>query len=148
MVVGRAAVGRSGAFRRLWFGRTAGAGRSGWKIPHRAPLRHPHPVLAVGMRVGHLCPEQSAPAPNNAAAKGECDITASAIAGLDKAPTKHSALIAWVSEIAALTQPDRVEWCDGSDEEWARLTAQMVAVGTLRPLNPDIRPNSFLAASW
>jgi phosphoenolpyruvate carboxykinase (GTP) len=99
------------------------------------------------MRVMHLCPEQSAPAPINAAEKGECVITASAIEGLDKAPTKHSVLKAWVSEIAALTQPDRVEWCDGSDEEWSRLTAELVAGGTLRPLNADIRPNSFLASS-
>ena len=95
----------------------------------------------------HLCPGDSAPAPKNAAAMGACVITASAIEGLDGAPTQHRALIGWVGQIAALTQPDRVHWCDGSDAEWARLTAELVAAGTLRPLNPDRRPNSFLANS-
>jgi phosphoenolpyruvate carboxykinase (GTP) len=62
-------------------------------------------------------------------------------------PTRHSKLRAWVDQIARLTQPDRIEWCDGSDEEWTRLTALMVEQGTLIPLNPAIRPNSFYAAS-
>jgi phosphoenolpyruvate carboxykinase (GTP) len=78
---------------------------------------------------------------------GESDITVSAIEGLEPAPTKHRALIGWVAEIAALTKPDRVYWCDGSDEEWARLAAGLVAAGTMRPLSPEIRPNSFLANS-
>ncbi|MBQ1540804.1 MAG: phosphoenolpyruvate carboxykinase (GTP) [Caulobacteraceae bacterium] len=69
------------------------------------------------------------------------------IAGLDGAPTKHARLLAWVREIAELAQPDRVHWCDGSDEEWAQLTDALVAGGTLRRLNPDKRPNSFYAAS-
>ena len=67
--------------------------------------------------------------------------------GLDPAPTKHAGLVAWVREIAALTKPDRVYWCDGSQEEWERLTREMVASGTLRALNPEKRPNSFYAAS-
>src|SRR5665213_2435065 len=71
----------------------------------------------------------------------------SAIAGLDPAPTRHRKLVEWVREIAALTQPDRVHWCDGSDAEWAQLTDELVAVGTLKRLNPDKRPNSFYAAS-
>jgi phosphoenolpyruvate carboxykinase (GTP) len=62
-------------------------------------------------------------------------------------PTTHAALIAWVSEIADLTQPDAVVWCDGSDAEWTRLTEELVAKGTLKRLNPDKRPNSFYAAS-
>jgi phosphoenolpyruvate carboxykinase (GTP) len=52
-----------------------------------------------------------------------------------------------VREVAEMTQPDRVRWCDGSDEEWAELTAELVKAGTLKPLNPEKRPNSFYAAS-
>ncbi len=69
------------------------------------------------------------------------------IAGLHPAPTRHQKLIDWVSEIAALTKPDRVYWCDGSDAEWERLTGELVAAGTLKRLNPEARPNSFYAAS-
>jgi phosphoenolpyruvate carboxykinase (GTP) len=69
------------------------------------------------------------------------------IPGLDKAPTKHKKLVQWVREIAELTQPDRVYWCDGSEEEWERLTAELVKAGTLTPLNPAKRPNSFYANS-
>jgi phosphoenolpyruvate carboxykinase (GTP) len=72
---------------------------------------------------------------------------AASIPGLESAPTKHAGLIAWVEEIAELTQPDSVYWCDGSDEEWNRLAAELVEKGTLRPLNADKRPNSFYAAS-
>jgi len=69
------------------------------------------------------------------------------IPGLDQAPTGHAGLIAWVSEIAALAKPEQVHWCDGSEDEWARLTDQLVDVGTLSRLNPAKRPNSFLALS-
>ncbi|HTJ68694.1 MAG TPA: phosphoenolpyruvate carboxykinase (GTP) [Actinospica sp.] len=62
-------------------------------------------------------------------------------------PTTHAGLIAWVDQIASLTQPDDVVWCDGSDAEWARLTEQLVEAGTLKRLNPAKRPNSFYAAS-
>jgi phosphoenolpyruvate carboxykinase (GTP) len=62
-------------------------------------------------------------------------------------PTRHAGLITWVDEIARLTQPDDVVWCDGSDAEWERLTEQLVEAGTLKRLNPAKRPNSFYAAS-
>jgi phosphoenolpyruvate carboxykinase (GTP) len=69
------------------------------------------------------------------------------IAGLQPAPTRHQKLIKWVEEIAALAKPDRVYWCDGSEEEWSRLTAELVAAGTLKKLDEKKRPNSFYAAS-
>ena len=53
----------------------------------------------------------------------------------------------WVAELVGLCQPDRIHWCDGSDAEYHTLCDQMVASGTLRRLNPDKRPNSFLALS-
>ena len=73
--------------------------------------------------------------------------SANTIPGLTPAPTQHRKLIEWVAEITALTQPDRVHWCDGSDAEWEALTAKLVDCGTLTRLNPDKRPNSFYAAS-
>jgi phosphoenolpyruvate carboxykinase (GTP) len=69
------------------------------------------------------------------------------VPGLAKPPTKHQKLIEWVNDIAELTQPARVEWCDGSDAEWRRLTDLLVEQGTLRRLERSKRPNSFLAWS-
>ncbi|EGD54820.1 phosphoenolpyruvate carboxykinase (GTP) [Gordonia neofelifaecis] len=76
-------------------------------------------------------------------------MTAATIPGVEpgSAPTKHAGLIAWVAEVAELTQPDRVVWSDGSDEEWDRLTAQLVESGTITKLNDERKPNSYLALS-
>jgi phosphoenolpyruvate carboxykinase (GTP) len=74
----------------------------------------------------------------------EISMTASAvIPGLDNAPTSHPRLLAWVSGIAELTAPERVVWCDGSEQEWHDLTAELVRAGTLVPL--AAKPNSFWA---
>ena len=67
--------------------------------------------------------------------------------GVDAAPTSHRDMVDWVSQIAELTEPDRVRWCDGSAAEWEQLTDLLVERGTLTRLNPDKRPNSFHAAS-
>ncbi len=74
-------------------------------------------------------------------------MTAATIPGLDSAPTKHEKLLAWVREVAELTQPDRVAFADGSEEECAALSDQLVAAGTFKRLNPEKQPNSFLALS-
>jgi phosphoenolpyruvate carboxykinase (GTP) len=60
-------------------------------------------------------------------------------------PTQHPKLLAWVNEVAELTQPDRIHWIDGSDEEYARLTTELVEAGTLVKLDETQKPNSFWA---
>jgi phosphoenolpyruvate carboxykinase (GTP) len=72
-------------------------------------------------------------------------MTAVAIPGVDHAPTTHERLLSWVREVAELTLPDEVVWVDGSDEEWTRLTDQLVEAGTFTRLKA--KPNSFWAAS-
>lgn len=61
--------------------------------------------------------------------------------------TNHPLLKKWIDETFAHVQAERIEWCDGSDAEWDRLCAELVASGTFRKLNPEKRPNSFLALS-
>ena len=66
---------------------------------------------------------------------------------VEQAMTTHKALAAWVSEVAALTLPDNIRWVDGSAQEYAVLTDQLVEEGTLTRLNPELFPNSFAAFS-
>lgn len=74
-------------------------------------------------------------------------MTSATIPGLDTAPTNHQGLLSWVQEVAELTQPDRVVFADGSDEEFNRLAAELVEAGTLKKLNEKKHPNSYLALS-
>ena len=59
----------------------------------------------------------------------------------------HQRLEQWVREVAALTQPDSIYWCDGSQQEYDRLCNEMVERSNLTRLNPDLYPNCFLSRS-
>ncbi|MGH9207838.1 MAG: phosphoenolpyruvate carboxykinase (GTP), partial [Acidimicrobiales bacterium] len=74
-------------------------------------------------------------------------MTSTTVPGLDTAPTNHQDLLSWVTEVAELTEPDRVVFADGSDEEWLRLAGQLVEAGTFTRLNEEKQPNSYLALS-
>ncbi|TDV37307.1 phosphoenolpyruvate carboxykinase (GTP) [Paraburkholderia caballeronis] len=74
------------------------------------------------------------------------DFNVHAAAGVP-AWVRHRKLIEWVQRVAAHTQPDRIVWCDGSQEEYDRLCEQMVEAGTMRRLDPQKRPDSYLAWS-
>ena len=63
------------------------------------------------------------------------------------APTKNAHLLAWIDEMAKLTQPDQIVWCDGSEEEKARFTEQAVAEKILEPLNQEKLPGCYLHRS-
>ena len=63
------------------------------------------------------------------------------------APTDNEKLLSWIAEAVELFQPEKVVFADGSQEEWGRLTAELVEAGTLIKLNEEKRPNSFLARS-
>ncbi|MEQ1841473.1 MAG: phosphoenolpyruvate carboxykinase, partial [Verrucomicrobiales bacterium] len=62
-------------------------------------------------------------------------------------PTSHRRLLAWVADLESLCRPAAVVWCDGSDEEWHRLCGLLVESGTFKKLNPEKRPDSYLALS-
>ena len=63
------------------------------------------------------------------------------------APTDHAGLRAWVDEWTGVLEPERVHWCDGSDDEYEGLCAGLVAAGTFSRLNDELRPNSYWARS-
>ncbi|WP_369036058.1 phosphoenolpyruvate carboxykinase (GTP) [Streptomyces adonidis] len=78
------------------------------------------------------------------------DIAAPVLSGTSLSgtvPTNHKQLVSWVNEIAELTQPDSVVWCDGSEAEYERLCEELVQKGTFTKLDPIKRPNSYYAAS-
>jgi len=62
-------------------------------------------------------------------------------------PTENQKLLSWVEEIAALTQPERIHWCDGSEEEYEQLCQTLLDAGTFERLDEAKRPNSYLALS-
>ncbi|MET0930742.1 MAG: phosphoenolpyruvate carboxykinase (GTP) [Aeromicrobium sp.] len=61
--------------------------------------------------------------------------------------TSHPRLAAWVDEVAALTQPSDIYWCEGTPQEWVRITDTLVGTGTFKKLNEELKPNSFYCAS-
>ena len=60
---------------------------------------------------------------------------------------KNQKLIQWVAEVAALTKPDNIRWCDGSQAEYDEFCELLVSAGVFKRLNPAKRKNSFLALS-
>ena len=79
--------------------------------------------------------------------KREIPMTSATIRGLENAPTTHAVLLAWIREVAELTQPDRVVFADGSVAEYQRLCDQLVAAGTFTALSAPDKPGSYLARS-
>jgi phosphoenolpyruvate carboxykinase (GTP) len=73
----------------------------------------------------------------------EAPTTATAV----PAPTKNAKLLAWIDDAAKMTQPDQIQWCDGSQNEYDRMFEIMLQTGTAERLNESIRPNSFLVKS-
>ena len=73
--------------------------------------------------------------------------SSTAVPGLRPAPTRHRGLLAWVEQIAALTKPARVHWCDGSEVEKAAIIADLIDKGTLKALDQTRRPGGYYAAS-
>ena len=67
--------------------------------------------------------------------------------GNETPKTTNRRLLSWVEEMAELCSPDRIHWCDGSQEEYDTLCAEMVESGTLTKLDETLRPNSYLCRS-
>ncbi|MEN9751319.1 MAG: Phosphoenolpyruvate carboxykinase, partial [Actinomycetota bacterium] len=60
---------------------------------------------------------------------------------------RNRALLKWVADIVTLTEPSDIHWCDGSEEEAAKLSHELVNKGVMIPLNPELRPGSYLVRS-
>ena len=63
------------------------------------------------------------------------------------APTRNQRLLRWVEDVAALTQPDAIHWCDGSQAEYDGMFERMLRSGTAQRLDPEKRPGSYLVLS-
>lgn len=74
--------------------------------------------------------------------------TSAATSRINTPPSaRHEGLVSWVAEMLGLCKPDNVHWCDGSDEEYNEMYSLLVEAGTFIKLNPERRPNSYLAFS-
>ncbi len=73
------------------------------------------------------------------------DVQASPTTEPSNPPTTHQGILDFVEWVSALTTPDRIHWCTGSDQEWVEFTDALVESGTFTRLNPDKKPNSFYA---
>jgi phosphoenolpyruvate carboxykinase (GTP) len=91
-------------------------------------------------------PRASGPQPTSVDSKGASEPVSDTSAAVD-APTKNARLVSWVNDIAELTQPDSIYWCDGTAAEYDRLCQDLVDAGTFRKLSDAKRPNSYLARS-
>ena len=59
----------------------------------------------------------------------------------------NRALLHWLSDIVELTKPDNIHWCSGTQAEWYELSRMLIEQGVMTPLNPELRPDSFLVRS-
>src|SRR6478672_232822 len=125
------------------------AAQSGDNDAGRSRQLHVHPVER---RTGGPAPE---PTGTGATATYERDTRMTADTqtrptagdGSDAAPTTHQGILDFVAEVAALTTPDRIHWCTGSDDEWTEITDALVESGTFVRLDESKKPNSFYCAS-
>ncbi len=62
-------------------------------------------------------------------------------------PDRTLTLSQWIDSVAQLAQPERIQWCDGSEAEWGTLRQEMLAQGEILPLNPHTYPNCHLHRS-
>jgi hypothetical protein len=110
---------------------------AGWilEIPYK-PMRRAGVKASRAFRAGHRFSVEFNPSTK------ELNASVSDATAATEAPTKNANLVSWVSEIAELTQPDSIHWCDGSAEEYDRLCQQMVEAGTFEKLSDAKRPNS------